>query len=161
MTIQRKTQFARSDGRPHPDRAPVRHRLTVVDAVYFSPHDGQPIEYRTPFGRELLTDERPYSRPLTVGPEWVEVDLGWLKDVGVSMVVVQNDEGRYRQTVPSPEERASESDRVVEVAAETGVPPFALVRPTESCRFEPARATGLALRCRSGSAKVTVVLVPA
>lgn len=132
-------------------------RITVVETVYHQPPDAQPATVAASrFGRALAhgADRRPDSYLMAVGADWTPLDCGRVPDCG--LLVLVNEEGRFVAVQPTPAERAAAEAKVAEVGV--GGVPFALLRPGESCRFEPAAA--VELRCRAGSARVSVHLVP-
>lgn len=136
--------------------------MTVVEYVTHQPHDHEATAVgSTPFLRMLRSDEQPYVRHATVGEAWQRLDRGWLESAG--MLLVENKEGQFTQVQPREEERKAALMRVVEVGLAGANPQptrFAVVRPAESCRFEPADVTGLWLRCRFGTARVIISLIP-
>lgn len=143
--------------------------VTIVSTVYHraSPHD-ESTSVLCNFGRDLASDEQPCGpRTVKVGEEWQPLELGWLKDC-VGMVIITNEEGRFPQRKPSEEEKAEAAERMLQVAVVMMVDwatehltvPFALVLPTETLCFCPADASALRVRCRKGTAKVTITLLP-
>ena len=147
-----------------PPALPGRTRLTVTESIYHQSPEGEPVEIGYSGARFLETDEQVYSRRTTVGEEWTPIDCGWLRESGASLLLLRNEEGRFTQVIPSPEQRGETQGRVVEVGVGTPhgeVVPFAEVDPQESpLRLRPSDLGSLYLRCRQGRAKVTVTLVP-
>jgi hypothetical protein len=139
-------------------------RLGVVETVYLQRPGGQPVSVESRFSRRLLSDEQPYLRQFKVGPEWTLLDRGWLTEC--SCLVLSNEEGRFHQVQPTPEERDAALRKVVEVGVcfnddmRDLIYRFAVVRPLESGRFEPADLAAIRIRCLDGPAKVSLTLFP-
>lgn len=112
------------------------------------------------WGRFVESDEQPWVRQLTVGPEWQALDCGWVERAG--LMVLQNTEGKFPQVIPTEEERAAVAARVVELAYKP-CPAFAtwVVRPGAAHVGEPGDVKLLRVRCRSGTARCTLYLFPA
>lgn len=140
---------------------PAQAWLFVTEVVYFQSGGGMPEGVESRFMRQLASDERPYPPRPKVGAQWCPLECGWLADGGVGLVVLANEVTRFR-VIPTPEEKAQAEARIIEVGVAAGeaVVAFALVRPGESARFEPADVKALRLRCRAGEAKVSVTLIP-
>lgn len=145
----------------------ARCYLLVAESVYHQEGVSQPtvIADHFSFTRTLASDEQPYTRRVKVGSEWQALDTGWL-DGACGMLVLVNNEGLNRQTIPTAEERQETAARVIELGfcrdrdfAEPVA--FGLVRPGESSRLEPTEPKALYLRCRSGTASVSIGLLPA
>lgn len=159
-------------GRSHPiplPRAPKKApaRVGVNEAIFHVMH-GRPVtNIEARFNVLCETEEFPYTRrEVQLGKEWVKLDSGWLEDRW-SVLVVENEEGRRLQTIPTPEERKAVVDRVIEV----GICPkdvdvdhcsTILLVPaagTERFRFAPHLRGLIHLRCVQG-AKVTTTVFP-
>lgn len=147
-------------------------RMTVVETLYHAPPHEQPVGTEHRFGRLLATDEQPFVRKFTVTEKWAWLPCGWFVegDGLVGMLHITNDEGKDRTVNPTERERAESEGKVIELAVcdpaacenqTHGYTPFALVRPRESCRFEPCGISRIALRCRGGETKATLTLIPA
>lgn len=138
---------------------PARTLLTVVDTVYHQPAGGSPVTVlgdACRFHRELISDEQVYERRRVIGQEWVQIDCGWVERCG--MLVVRNLEGQF-SVLPTPEQREAVGRRVLELSFD-GNTCHIQVPPQESCRFYPSDARLIYIRCREGSARYTVGLVP-
>lgn len=149
MDSVREPTFAFRPATPAP---PVKPRLTVVRSVYHQLPGEEPTAVQNRFMRTLEREEPTQKRRYTVGAEWLSLNAG-----SVAMAVVANEEGAGRQTRPTEEEAADLAAKVVEVGV--GGVALALVRPGENLEFEPAGGA-IMLRCRSGSARVVVTLIP-
>ncbi len=110
--------------------------------------------------RTLEGDEQPVRRRCQVGATWEPLYRGWLSSC--SCLVIHNHEGEVSQTVPSAEERAAIASRVVELRLGVGDAGRLLCLPGESLGpLCPADLTAVWIRCRDGSAKITVDILPA
>ena len=132
--------------------------LTVVETVSHHPLDSDPTQEIVAFDRRLISTEQPYKRSLTVGEEWVPLDLGWIEDVG--MVCITNDVGRFLQTHPTEEEREWLDAKVLLVSYDQSDQKAFLVSRKETLRVSPSNASGLYIRCASGEAKYHILVVP-
>jgi hypothetical protein len=138
----------------------MKPRITVSEQVCHQSEGGEggAVEW-LPFSRELGSDEAPFCRPgMRVGPEWVPIDPGWLAGQPVGMLCLRNDGALPRATQPTDLEREADAGLIVELRCEGVV--FALVRPGETCRFEPA-GTSWHVCCAAGRTRVSYVLYPA
>lgn len=158
---------------PHPtppESSPVteapKARLAVMETVYAMAATGavHSLPAETRFSRWLESDEPPYLRPeFKVGTEWVELDLGWIEHLSaVGMLSLLNKLPVW-QVQPTPEQRTEAEARIIEI----GVPvtdgmlmPMIVVRPGESCRFEPSGMVPLWIRSRADGARLTIVVIP-
>lgn len=150
----------------------VPARIVVVETINHQEAIAQPHSCSNRFSRECETHEEPYGRRFVVGEEWEPLDLGWLAKDGAGMIVLRNREGEYMPAIPTPEAKAELALKVVElcVVADCGIAqiwlPFAVIRPGESCRFEPSAKTGCNLypgihvRCKSGKASCGLTAFP-
>lgn len=162
--------------------ATVGQLIAVGSVTHISP-DGRPYTHEMTCGRLLSGSEQPYLRvPWKVGPKWQPLDAGWLVEDGqppVSHVVLSNNEGRNLQTIPDDKTRAAIAARVVEIglalpsasgdmwdddsgdqSGASEAVPFAIVRPGDSCRFEPADVAKIMVRCRAGAATCQLSVFP-
>lgn len=163
---------------PMPDLARVDQRLpflTVVETVVHAVPSGEPTEVACRYEVQLRTREQVYRREMTVDVGWRSLDLGWVGD-RVSIVHLSNREGERYDVTPTEEQRADVEDRVIEIGVavtEVGkdatqwdpptsvIMPLMAIPPRESMRFRPVGAFDrLRVRCRRGSARVTVVAFP-
>ena len=148
-----------------------RDRLTVVDKVYHQPKTGEAFCCETTFERWLDHEESVYSRKMKVGKDWQLLKFGWFTDEAkpIGMLVIRNDEGQYRQTLPTDEEKAETAEKVLEVGVVIIAPPVIpdedefvrvfLVPPGMSNRVIPAD-TPLYVRCLGGECSYTVFAFP-
>ncbi len=146
-------------------------RITVVETVYHRPDPhSQASAVQSNFIRKLLTDEQAWGpRSFKVKETWEPLDLGWLKDAGVGMLVLRNEEGTHPQRNPTPEEKAAIEASVVEVGVSLQsylswssevVVPILLLPPGESLRITPTDPRLLMLRTQTGVARCVLTLFP-
>jgi hypothetical protein len=151
-------------------------RLTVVEVVSYQAALDKPGGIDSRFDRKMATEEQLFLRRLTVGEDWQALECGWLKAVG--MLVIKNEPAQFHVN-PTEAQKTEAASKVLEVGLKVGevtvleegevrnvkAPPeqviaFALVPPGESARWQPLDASNLRLRCKVGSARVTVALIP-
>lgn len=144
------------------DPSKIPNRLTVVQQTYHQLPGEQPRYYDSRFSRELETLEQPYERQTTIGPEWKPLDVGWLNETGVGMLIIENNEGQFYVRIPTLEEKEVTRAKGIEIGIDVvgNIDSFALVPSGESCRFYPANANHLRIRCQSGTAKITIQAFP-
>jgi hypothetical protein len=142
---------------------PLADRLTIVETVYHQHLHQPPTAIETRYQRSLKTSEQVYSHQCTATEDWQPLELGWLKS-NVGMLVITNDEGHFTQVNPTEAERETAEKKILELSyGVTITNPSWLILPRESFRGQPAPAwlDSLFIRCRSGSCKYTVNVVPA
>jgi len=143
----------------------IPDRITVVELVYHQVNgeeDATCSEAR--FSRQLETSgEYPYVRHTKATEEWQHLDLGWIADVGCSMLTIENNEGYFKQRLPTEDEKTEVDKKAIEL----GYSPYAspilscfLIPPKESFRCCPSNAKDLMIRCQSGEAKYTLTVFP-
>jgi hypothetical protein len=131
-------------------------RLVVSEKAYFQPYAEPAVDLSSePFSRWLSTDEQPFQRKQKANEEWRPLELGWVETAG--MVLLENERTRF-QVQPSEAQATEAKEKIVEVKQGEAV--FAIIRPGESCRFEPTDPKNLSLRCRSGECRVNVTILP-
>ena len=138
-----------------------KNRIGFVDMLYFQEVGHQPDSVDGRQFVELESDDLPYIRRYDLTSEWVPLDIGWLKSV--SIVHIENSEGRQTNSIPSEAQKLLTRSRVVEVGVlvSKDVVPIQEVRPTLWTRLFPVDFPSLRLRCRNKSARVNVRLYPA
>jgi hypothetical protein len=140
-----------------PVLTPARDTITVVQTVYHQPAGEEPTAVTLQYVRPLETSEQPYVRKIKVGESWQPLDLGWIEQPG--MILLVNDEGKFTQTIPTPEERAEAEAKVVEVGL--GSPPWLI--PPQGSFLGMSSGIGrrlVNLRCQKGTARVTIHVYP-
>lgn len=145
---------------PLPPPKPPRDRLTVVEDFYFRSVDNEPDLFSRRYYRELKSNgHQVYRRRVTIGAEWQSLDLGWLTGC-VGMLVIGNDTGKDRQTIPTEEEQAEIDAAVVELSYNTTEHDGWIINPGESFRGQPTDSRKLLMRCRQGKARCEMFIVP-
>jgi hypothetical protein len=145
---------------PSEDPPILRNVVSVVEQVYWQPALDQPQQLlESACGRELESDEQPYVRRLVVNEEWRPIDCGWIGDE-CGMFLLCNEEGKHLHKNPTPEQKASLDEKVVELRFDRNPTCFWYILPGESMRGCPSNAQSLFIRCRSGTARVTLTLLP-
>ena len=144
-----------SDEQEQPKLTPARDTLTVVETVYHQPAGEEPTAVSVQFVRPLETQEQPYVRKIKVGEQWQPLDLGWVEQPG--MILLVNDEGKFTQVNPTDEERAEAESKVIAVGNDSG---SWLVYPGSCFRGEAAPFSDVAVRCKSGVARATIHVYP-
>lgn len=140
-----------------------RARIVCHERLYFNLFGRQattPLKVR-PFERWLDEDDQPVVRPATLGEEWQPLTCAWLEG-RVGMVLILNSEPAWTAR-PTKEQAAEAEARVVEVGWALpggGVLTVEQIPVGESLRLSPIDAGLLRLRCRRGSVKVSVALLP-
>lgn len=137
-----------------------RCRVTVVEHVYHQQIGGDPVAIETSFSRLLESEEERYQRTLKTGEAWTKLDCGHVPEA--SVLTLKNLEGVFRSVNPTPEEEAEAAKRVIEVGLWIGelIEPLDEVRPQEAIRRCPLDLSRLYVRCRCGTAKFRLMLIP-
>lgn len=137
----------------------TKDRMTVQFMAHHEHHGEQPHSVQVGYSAFLEGMEQPVSRRLQVGPEWSAINTEWLQSPGA--ILLQNKTGKVTIVQPSPEELAVQALQVLEVCLEEGeAAAKLLVRPGGFLFIEPERASGVRMRCQSGTAPVTVNVYP-
>jgi hypothetical protein len=137
----------------------LKSRLSVVEMVYHQPFGGPPTTALSDgirFTRELESNEQPYERHKVAKEEWQQLDCGWIEQCG--MLLIKNDEGQFFVN-PTKEDRTTVSEKVIDVTYDA-LNPHYYILPGESMRVCPVNAGDLRIRCRKGTAKYTIYMVP-
>ena len=136
----------------------IQDLLTVVEITYHQVWGEEPTLVESKFERRLKTSEQPYTRRVRVSEEWRPLELGWLSDMPLSLLIVQSREGVALRAHLSEEEQADLAARIIEVAYE-GSPGWC-IPPGESMRGCPSTPENLLLRCRHGEASAIIYAFP-
>ncbi len=146
-------------------------RLVIIQQIYHQIFNQQPrpaLDAR--HSRILKSDEQSYGpRTITIGEEWVPLELGWLKDTPIGMIVLTNEEGRFMDRNPTLEQAREGEKKILELSftclgTSGNKPSYAatlLIPPRESQTILPANPKEVMIRCRSGQGKYTILIVPA
>lgn len=158
-------------------------RLVIVERLAFRQGAEQPVGYDLQSSQPITSEQKPYTRQIKVGPDWMPLDPGWLIDEQdeTSLITLRNDEGKFLAVNPTKEERKRvdllwiiigvlplvEESSVVRRTMHSppepvAIPiPFAVVRPGMTARFEPAIFHRLRVKCSTtGVARMTQTLFP-
>jgi hypothetical protein len=118
-------------------------RLTIVGNIYHEPPEDEAGGVELRFTVALASTERRYTRKVTLGPDWAQIDLGWLGPA-VGFLVLQNDGD------------AKKGDGTIELGGEQGSSTWAA--PPGECFF--GRSTDVArLRVRAISGRRAVMIL--
>lgn len=132
-------------------------RLTVIEQIYHQQADSDPTNLEERYSRILESEEEPYKKKLTINQDWIILNAPGLEST--SLVIIRNLEGRYRTTIPDQVEIELVKERVLEVGFLV-TSPHIIIPPTESARFCPSNLEKLYIRCRKGSCKISILVVP-
>lgn len=142
---------------PPPRR--VADRVTVVEQISHQRAGRNPISYPSSFTRELKTSEQPYSREITVGPEWQPLDTGWIAECGQLSIVNKAGSFPY-QRQPTKEQLEESAKQILEVGDRFSE--FRWRIPAgESLRGFPSDAKLLFIRSQHGTITCIITLIPA
>ena len=135
-------------------------RLTITGAISYQSAGGEAIQYPLNEGVNLQTVEDPYDRHQRFGEDWQPIEVGWIE--GASIVYLFNTEGGGFQRIPTEEEKAAVTARIIEVAVgnDPYPTPFLLLPPGRRQSFLPADIKRLVARCQKGIAKCRIVILP-
>ncbi len=138
--------------------ADLKSQITVVEQVYHRLVGNQPCLVESRFSRELVSNEQPYERHLSVGEQGKPLDCGWVKEA--SQLLILNEAGRNLQVNSTKEGREETSRKVLEVYYLGAVGFSWLVYPRESIRVCPNTLEGLAVRSKSGTIPFILHVIP-
>lgn len=152
-------------------------RITIVESVYHQLPGKNPVAKPTRHLCVCESAERPYERTITIGKDWVAIDLGWFKEGNAKPGLVQifND-----QKPPVPVMmggRPPEKSKAVSGSGEgeqgppeaipdgvyisfDGQKPTLHLPPGESARFRPLKHDQIWLRSTNDSDDVTIIVYP-
>lgn len=135
-----------------------RSRLTINHAAYFQAPEQNPQLFSVNIAKFLSSDEVPFTRPMTVGEEWVSIDFGWVETP--SYLQIKHVPVR-REVQPSREEQLSDFARTVLIAFDGGDPVSSL-KAGDGFALVPFHGSHKRLRVRSsgGQAKCQISVVP-
>jgi hypothetical protein len=132
-------------------------RFTARFAMHHESAGEEPVSVSSEFSYMLQNREQPYTRRLVVGEEPMELDCGWVENP--EWVMVQNRTGVGLQVQPTPEEAAAIAAAVVVLAlagSDTGI----TIAPGRGQPVPLEDVSRWRLRCRKGTAKVTIYVFP-
>jgi len=137
-------------------------RLTVKVEAYHqllngpNPWGPLPIRWQPPVYL-AGPDGQPWTREMIVGPNPRQLDYGWVERA--SLLLIQNMEGSFTQTIPTSAEKAVAEAKVVEVLLGVSAPPL-LIPPGGPFLAVPDDLSTIWLRSRSGQARCMVYVYP-
>lgn len=156
-------------------RSVPKTRLVVVEMIHHQSGNEDPVSASPSFVRWLPNEEAAYSpqRKVKVGIDWQEVDVGWVKTVG--MLVIVNHHLKVKMKAESVQDTkgvlevclasitTTETDGGVGMWAKEKVRildiPHLTVLPEESTRFTPVPGKRISIRCREGEGVYSVFAV--
>lgn len=135
-------------------------RVLTLEQVYLQGADSEPVLFELRESTSLQSDEQPFDRVLTVGEGWKPLAPGsWIPEPGTLLVTNTTDK-KARQTNPTAEEAKALAEAVIEIRIAWGFS-FAAIPPGKGIRLLPAASVDqYFVRCRVGSARYRVVLLP-
>lgn len=135
-------------------------RITANLQLYFEQDGEEPQHAAYTFSDGVpKSTEEPYVRRLKIGGKWVPLDLGWLADESIGMVVLANLIGRHDRVRPSPEELEARKRQIVRVREGDTGKGFT-IRPGRFMVFEHADAASLFLKADEGTVKIQIMACP-
>lgn len=145
-------------------------RITLVCSVYHSvpghqPTSPEPIRYAQWLSEG---DELAYSRTIKVSMEWKPLDLGWIKDIGASMIVLKNITRRIPGKRPSDEVIQKYKNKIIDYGmivdisdTEKKVIPIGYLYPEQGIPLSFFDISNLVVRARDVDTKLTYFVIPA
>lgn len=139
------------------------NNIGVVSTVWFRDREAgaSPHSVVSRWSRMLNSREQVYVRKTRVGPEWTNLNLGWLQDQ-CGLLVIVNNEGSFTQRQPTGPEREEAAKKILEIATASSVDiphPFTLVFPQEDMRVSPERSN-YRIRSQYGDCRFTIYAYP-
>lgn len=139
------------------NQALYKGRLNVIEQIYHQQAESEPTNVEEKYGQILESEEEPYKKKLNIGEEWTALETGGFSEA--SLVIIRNMEGRYNLVHPTQAQIELVKERILDVGFLVPSPHIYVI-PTTSARFCPGSLTKIHLRCRKGSCKVQVLIVP-
>ena len=146
---------------PKPELKP---RITVVETLYHQGVLGEiPTTVTSQFSRELESDEQPYQRRCKVGEDPQPLDMGWIE--GVGEIHIQNEEGRFLQIQPTPEEQANIAKKKLRLGLDVGIRSRVIrglfeIAPGEAIRLPILNHKEWLIYSPSGTIRFTITVFP-
>lgn len=145
---------------------PMHYDLTDYDRVtanfqFYFEQDGEEPNQRTCTFSDGVhkSNEEPYARRLKIGETPTPLDLGWLADEEVGLIIIENHVGKndkVRQTDEVLEQRKKQILLLKDHPEADGFK----IRPGRFAFIEPVNAKGLTLQSLSGTIKAHVLVCP-
>lgn len=137
-------------------------RITCSLQLHWQPFGEDPISFNCQYSEILEGEEELYiRRRFDLGEEWVQLDVGHIKNPKI--LYVENRVGQARTTQPTPEELQTWKDAVVEVALKAGRKKFKVFDQLTwgtANKYSPPDFSDIAIRCRKGTARINIAIVP-
>lgn len=154
--LESKTGVPITEPLPVPEIA-NNDRLTILTQIRHEHLGVDPMSLDS--SQVFLTgnQEEPYTRRITVTEEWTTLNYDFLNEIGVSVVVLENLEGKHPLVQPTKEEKADIKKRVVEVSYSRKSDESDLLIPGGLIYKFPVNAKIISVRCQSGKAKLRLV----
>lgn len=150
---------------PLQEHEPVRKdRLTVKTCVYHRHVGENPFRIQDGrdgliYTRELQSTEQLYQRRITLTCAWHKFEAAWLQEIGCSLLIVENQEGKIPMfTKPNEAEKKRMASRVIELRFGTAI---FVIPPREHFQGCPDNLSDIHLRSRGDDARACVYVVPA
>ena len=80
------------------------NRLTVQMQVYHERQGNRPTVIGSNYDTPLENQLQPYIRDFMAGPDWTQLDYGWLPKGSAGLVIIENRAGIGLQRVPTAEQ---------------------------------------------------------
>ena len=130
-------------------------RVTVVESVYHREPGETPLQYDSRYSVPVNTEESCYERRLKVSESPQRLGLGDL--TSISQILIRSIIPRAQRNL-SEEEKEEQAASVLELSCESI--PLMEIHPGESVRFTPVEDAEYWIRCRSGSTRFHLVVLP-
>lgn len=138
----------------------IKDRLTVVINVAHEHYGDQPFGLNIVYQQPLESKEQVYSRRYMATEEWKPIDLNWLEEVGTSLVIIENLEGKGLLVNPTVEEKAATSAKILEISYTKNSKEADTVPSMGFCTKQTDHPSSLYIRSRSGTATYRLTLIP-
>lgn len=156
-------------------------RLVKTGGLYFAALNEQGKNLDLSYSRPVKSEEQPFGprNHIKVGEIWQPLNLAWFAENPgeASTFVVVNEEGQFKQVIPTPEETVEAEGKIIELGmvvafvpnggvVNEGVMVFALVYPSgdtyslQSQETHTPDITKVRIRCRRGDAKYSLTIFP-
>ena len=144
--------------------------ITVVEQVYFRNENGSYGKcFDSSFKRSVNNDEQVYGpRTIEVSEQWQQLDLGWFTEEvhgysnlksPIGVIILANEEGKFTQRMPTEEMKREAQAKVIEISFNS-LSPDLHIPATESARISPLDPCNVKVRCRKGTARCTITILP-
>lgn len=133
-------------------------RFTANCQFYFEQAGAQPIQRSLVLSEVYVhCEEEPYVRAVSVGEDWKNLDLGWMSELPIGIIIIHNTMGQGDMVRLDEAALAARKKQILEVGNEQL---SFLVRPGHFILLEPSDAKKLKLRSKSGTIRVHTFVSP-